>query len=203
MRRLVFLFLIVLNFGWSLRWGLMGADVRAPLLMSVGMSAFMVADGWRHPGKGVLLSGLIGTCFTALANLSLYFVGRWAAPYVGAGISGFIEMLPVLAAAALGAYLLGDLPPQSRRDTNSLGAQAPVTQTRAWRVARGIGGFVLFLTVDLLAGGLAGALILILAESILGAPPEEGSTLYELLHLCLAVLTATSVWSWVPSHLSS
>jgi hypothetical protein len=61
--------------------------------------------------------------------------------------------------------------------------------TKARKVARGIGGFVLFFASYMLAGSIAATVIVYgLAYLILRAPPSEGSTIDMFMQLVAAVL---------------
>jgi uncharacterized membrane protein YccC len=61
--------------------------------------------------------------------------------------------------------------------------------TKARRLARAIGAFLLFFAVNMIAGATLSTLILyVVASSILRGPPSEGSALDTVLDLFAAVL---------------
>src|SRR5262245_5607958 len=67
------------------------------------------------------------------------------------------------------------------------GSNAP---TRTRKVARGIGGFVLFLVAYMLAGGIPAAVVVYaLARFVIRVLPSEGSTVDMSMQLIAAVLS--------------
>lgn len=109
MRKVPFAFFTIFNFGWPLRWDLIGLDIRAPLLWSLAMVAFVMFAGWRYPGKGIIVSALIGTCFAAVANLPIYFISRWASSYTGTELTYCVELITVLVSAVFAVISLSYL----------------------------------------------------------------------------------------------
>lgn len=77
MRKVAFLLLVLFSFGPPFIFGFVGGGVFASIGWSAGIAMFAVGTGWRIPGKGILTSLLIGLCYSAAANVPIYFIGRW------------------------------------------------------------------------------------------------------------------------------
>jgi len=67
------------NFGPPIYWGSTGASMSALLAWSAGIAAFAVVMGWRHIGKGIVVSVWTGMCLAAAANVPIYVLGRFLA----------------------------------------------------------------------------------------------------------------------------
>ncbi len=66
---------------------------------------FAVGTGWRIPGKGILTSLLIGLCYSAAANVPIYFIGRWTGNPESRSIE-FTTALFILALLIFGSLAL-------------------------------------------------------------------------------------------------
>ena len=69
--------LFLFPFGLAFYWGYVGGTIAAPITIAVLMALFNVRDGWRE--GGIVRSMLLGTLFSALVTIPVYFVGRWSA----------------------------------------------------------------------------------------------------------------------------
>jgi hypothetical protein len=72
----VFLFFVILTFGWPLYWGHSHTPIWAAIIWAAVLGLFAVVTGWRHPGASALKSAIIGTVFALIGVVPAYFIGR-------------------------------------------------------------------------------------------------------------------------------
>jgi hypothetical protein len=67
------------------------------------MAMFAIGADWRAPGRGILASAFVGTCFATVANVPIYFIGRG----FGTPARSVISLTAVTQALVISALIAG------------------------------------------------------------------------------------------------